>query len=170
MSPLFKSFLMPLRPLWTLAAFQSPDLFTIGRTPWTSDQLLPRLLPKHRRGRPHNKHIYTPNFHALSGIRTRDPSVRASEDSSCFRPLGYRDRLSNPYFRVIRGHHSTSFEIKMLLLCLLQNVVVSTKLIRNPLNQNSPNNISYMMDILTMLLKTKGEPSIIINSMGYSHS
>jgi hypothetical protein len=30
--------LMALQPLWALAAFQPPDLFTIGRTPWTSDQ------------------------------------------------------------------------------------------------------------------------------------
>jgi hypothetical protein len=39
---------MTLQPLWTLAAFQSPDLFTIGRTPWTSDQLVERPLPKLR--------------------------------------------------------------------------------------------------------------------------
>jgi hypothetical protein len=40
-----------------------------------------------------NKHIHTPNIHAFCGIRTHDPSVRTSEDSSCLRPLGYRDRL-----------------------------------------------------------------------------
>jgi hypothetical protein len=34
-----------------------------------------------------NKRIHTPNIHALSGIRTHDPSVRASEDSSCLRPV-----------------------------------------------------------------------------------
>jgi hypothetical protein len=33
------------------------------------------------------------DIHALSGIRTHDPSVRASEDSSCFRKRGYCDRL-----------------------------------------------------------------------------
>jgi hypothetical protein len=38
----------------------------------------------------HNK---TLNIHALSGIRTHGPGVRASEDSSCLRPRGYRDRL-----------------------------------------------------------------------------
>jgi hypothetical protein len=32
------------------------------------------------------------NIHASSRIRTYDPSVRASEDSSCLRPLVYRDR------------------------------------------------------------------------------
>jgi hypothetical protein len=38
------------------------------------------------------KHIHTPKIHAVSGIRTHHHSVRASEDSSCLRPLGYRDR------------------------------------------------------------------------------
>jgi hypothetical protein len=45
MQPFFK---MALQPLWALAAFQFPHLFTIGRTSWTSDQLVARLLPKHR--------------------------------------------------------------------------------------------------------------------------
>jgi hypothetical protein len=34
-------------------------------------------------------------IHALSGIRTHDPSVRASEDSSCLRPRGYCDRRTS---------------------------------------------------------------------------
>jgi hypothetical protein len=37
-------------------------------------------------------HTHTPNIHALSGIRIHDPGFRASEDSTCLRPLGYRDR------------------------------------------------------------------------------
>jgi hypothetical protein len=32
------------------------------------------------------------DIHALSGIRTHDPSVRANEDSSCLRPRGPCDR------------------------------------------------------------------------------
>jgi hypothetical protein len=40
----------------------------------------------------HRKNAHTPNIRALSGIRTHDPSVRASEDSSCFSPRGYCDR------------------------------------------------------------------------------
>jgi hypothetical protein len=31
---------MALQPLWALAAFQFPDLFTIGITPWMNDQLI----------------------------------------------------------------------------------------------------------------------------------
>jgi hypothetical protein len=32
------------------------------------------------------------DIHALSGIRTHDPSIRASEDSSCLRRRGHWDR------------------------------------------------------------------------------
>jgi hypothetical protein len=58
-------------------------IFTDGRTPWTSP------LPKYRTTQTQNKHVHTPNIHALCGIRTHEPSFRASEDSSCLRPLGY---------------------------------------------------------------------------------
>jgi hypothetical protein len=32
------------------------------------------------------------DIHALSGIRTQDPSVRVSEDGSCLKPTGHCDR------------------------------------------------------------------------------
>jgi hypothetical protein len=88
---------MALQSLWALASLQTPDLFKIGRTPWTSDKLVARPLPKHRTPETQNKHIYIPNIHALSGIRTHYYSVRASEDSSCLRPLGYCDRQLHCY-------------------------------------------------------------------------
>jgi hypothetical protein len=66
--------------------------FTDGRTPRTSDHLIARPLPKHRKTQTQNKHIHTPNIHALCGIQTHDPSLEAREDSSCLRPLGYSDR------------------------------------------------------------------------------
>jgi hypothetical protein len=68
-------------------------IFTDGRTPWTSDQLVTRYLPKHRTARTQNKRIQTPNIHALCGFRTHDPGFGANEDSTCPRPVGYRDRL-----------------------------------------------------------------------------
>jgi hypothetical protein len=33
------------------------------------------------------------DIHALSGIRAHDPSVQASEDSSCLTPRGHSDRI-----------------------------------------------------------------------------
>jgi hypothetical protein len=36
------------------------------------------------------KHTQTLSIHALSGIGTHDPGFRASEDSACLSPLGYR--------------------------------------------------------------------------------
>jgi hypothetical protein len=47
---------------------------------------------QHKHGINVHTHTNTQNIHALSGIRTHDHSVRASEDSSCLRPLGCRDR------------------------------------------------------------------------------
>jgi hypothetical protein len=41
------------------------------------------------------------DIHALSGIRTPYPSLRASEDNSCLRLLGYRDRLSSSLLLII---------------------------------------------------------------------
>jgi hypothetical protein len=34
------------------------------------------------------------DIHALSGIRTHDPSVREGEDGSCRRPRGHFDRVA----------------------------------------------------------------------------
>jgi hypothetical protein len=85
------------------------DLYTIGRTPWTGNQPVARPLPKYRTTQTQNKrehtrtHTHTPNIHALSGIRTHDHSVRASEDSSWLRPLGYRDWLASERAKTVRG-------------------------------------------------------------------
>jgi hypothetical protein len=64
-------------------------------TPWTSDQLVARPLPKHRTTQTQNKHIHTQNIHALCEIRTHDPGFRASEEITCPRPSGHRDRPQN---------------------------------------------------------------------------
>jgi hypothetical protein len=80
---------------WPLIQFR--HFFTDGRTPWRSDQPVARPLPKHRT----NAHTHTQNIHALSGIRTHDPSVRAREDSSCLRPRGYCDRPMNKMVQII---------------------------------------------------------------------
>jgi hypothetical protein len=86
-------FSLALQPPWALAsAFQFHDHFTAGRTPWTGDQPVARSLPTHRTTQTQNKHIHTPNIRAFCGIRTHDLGFRASEDSTCLRPLGYRDR------------------------------------------------------------------------------
>jgi hypothetical protein len=40
---------------WALAAFQFPNLYTVGRTPWTCDQPVARPLPTHRTALTQNK-------------------------------------------------------------------------------------------------------------------
>jgi hypothetical protein len=48
----------------------------VRRIPWTGDQPVARPLPAHRTTQTQNKHT---DIHASSGIRTHDPSFRASE-------------------------------------------------------------------------------------------
>jgi hypothetical protein len=88
-------FLLALQPNSDLGRLHETFRFTsvtrsrrVGRTPWTGDQLVARPLPVHRK----THTTQTLNIHALSGIGTHGPGVRASEDSSCLRPLSYRDR------------------------------------------------------------------------------
>jgi hypothetical protein len=78
----------PLVGPWLLLEFHD-RFYTNGRTPWTSDQPVARPLPIHRTIQTQNKHT---DIHALSGIRTHNPSVRANEDSSCLRPRRHCDR------------------------------------------------------------------------------
>jgi hypothetical protein len=72
-----------------LHPFVGPSPLLQFRNPihWTSDQPVAWPLSTYR-----TTHIHTEKTHALSGIRTPDPSVRASEDSSCPRPRGLCDR------------------------------------------------------------------------------
>jgi hypothetical protein len=76
-----ESLLLLLLLLWLYIHFLDP-IYTVGRTPWTGDQPVTRSLLYT------GQHKYRINAHntdisALSGIQTHDPSVRASEDSSC---------------------------------------------------------------------------------------
>jgi hypothetical protein len=71
---------------------------TVGRTPWTGDQHVARPLPAHKA---HT--AQTLNIRALSGIQTHGPGVRASEDSSCLRPLGCRDRLASERAKTVHA-------------------------------------------------------------------
>jgi hypothetical protein len=48
---------------------------------------------------------YLTDIHASSGIRTRDPSVQAGEDSSCLRPRGHCYRLYHQYDSVLGLNH-----------------------------------------------------------------
>jgi hypothetical protein len=75
---------------------------TVGRTPRAGDQLVARPLPVHKHRKTHTD-TQTLNIHALSGIRTHDPGFRASEDSACLRPLGYRDRRSYLFMKLYTG-------------------------------------------------------------------
>jgi hypothetical protein len=83
---------MALQPLLGPGLFFSSViiLYTDVRTPWTSvSPSQGRYL--HTGQHKHRINAYT-DIYTLSGIRTNDPSFRASEESSCLRPRSHRDR------------------------------------------------------------------------------
>jgi hypothetical protein len=73
---------------WALAAF-SVGLLGRGISPSQG-----RYLHTEQHKRRINAH--NTDIHALSGIRTHDPCVRATQDSSCLRPRGNCDRPLPP--------------------------------------------------------------------------
>jgi hypothetical protein len=82
---------------WPLFSFLI--LYTVGRTPWTEDQCVPRPLYLHTE---QYKHRINAGWHPWlsSGTRTHDPNFRASEDSSCHRLRGLCHRLRDSLKRV----------------------------------------------------------------------
>jgi hypothetical protein len=59
----------------------------------------------HKRQHTHRINAHT-DIHDLSGIRTHDPSVRASEESSCLRPRGH-------------SHHSPMYNNNHRVVCVV---------------------------------------------------
>jgi hypothetical protein len=55
-------------------------LYRVFSTHWTGDQPVAKQLPTHGTKQTQNKHT---DIHALSGIRTHDPSIAAGEEGSC---------------------------------------------------------------------------------------
>jgi hypothetical protein len=73
-------FSLALQLPWALAFnFQFHDYFTDGRTPWTSDQLVARPLPKHMTTQTQNKHIYIYIYQTSTSCVGFEPKIQASE-------------------------------------------------------------------------------------------
>jgi hypothetical protein len=81
-------FIMVLRPfVGPSPLFSFLILYTVFRTPWTGISLSQgRYL--YTEENKHRINAHNTDIHALSGMRTHDPSVRANEDS----PHGHYDR------------------------------------------------------------------------------
>jgi hypothetical protein len=89
--------LQPFVALWSFIQFVI--LFT------QTVELLGRVIsPSQGRYLHTGQHKHRINAHtdirAFSGIRTHDPSIRVSKDSSCLRPRGHCDRLIYVYIYV----------------------------------------------------------------------
>jgi hypothetical protein len=86
---------------WPLFPFSFLMLYTVGKTPSMGDQPVARLIPTHKTTQTENKRTQT-DIHALSRIRTHDPSVQASQDISCLRPCGHCDGHFTSHIRLYR--------------------------------------------------------------------
>jgi hypothetical protein len=64
----------------------------VVRTPWTGDQ--PNSKAFTYTGQHKHRKTWT-DVHALSGIQTHDPSVRAADDSTCLRLHSHCDRQNH---------------------------------------------------------------------------
>jgi hypothetical protein len=98
---------------WALASFsvswtytQSVGLLGRGISPSQGLYL-------HTKQHKHKIHAHNTDINALSGIRTHDPSVRVSEESSCRRPRGHCDRQTVK---------CTQFSLRLLLDSLLTSI------------------------------------------------
>jgi hypothetical protein len=81
---------------WALAAFSVSWSCTQSVGPLGRGISRSQGLYLHTGQHKHRISAYNTDIHALSEIRTHDPSVRASKDSSCLRPRGHCDRPVYP--------------------------------------------------------------------------
>jgi hypothetical protein len=92
---------------WPLFLFSQSVFSTYSRTPWTSDQSIPRPPPtqdnitQKDQGQTsthtgqHNTERPRTNIHALSGIQNRDPVYERSGPTQTARPLDRKHAASN---------------------------------------------------------------------------
>jgi hypothetical protein len=101
----------------------------LGRVISSSQGLyLNREQHKHRKTHTHIKHP------CREGIRTHDPGLRASEDSSCFRPLCCRDWLSLGWLTLIHN----SFHIQDWCINFVPWGIISDVMSKNRTFQGIP--------------------------------
>jgi hypothetical protein len=84
---------LALQPLcWVLVAFSISWFYTQSAELLGRGISLSQGLYLHTGQRKHRINAQNADINALNAIRTHDPSVQESEDSSCFRPRGHCDR------------------------------------------------------------------------------
>jgi hypothetical protein len=79
--------------------------------------------------------------HALSGIRTHDPSVRASEDSSCLRQRGHCDRHKSYIVTKTACVKDTTYQFYFNVIALITEFINSHVL---PFAQCRPPDLQHL--------------------------
>jgi hypothetical protein len=65
----------------------------------------------------HRINAHKTDIHALSEVRSHDPSVRASEDSSCLRPRGHCGRHYSVLLHIKTGEDTFNFKRVLFIPC-----------------------------------------------------
>jgi hypothetical protein len=78
----------------------------------------------HTKQHKHRINAHNTDVHALSGIRTHDPSVRASEDSSCLRQRDHCDRPAVRLESIIISIGVSNYYSKLLYIVRSRDSVV----------------------------------------------
>jgi hypothetical protein len=106
--------------------------WTVGRTPWTGDQLVARHLPVHKHRNTHtHTHTQTLNIHALGGIRTHDPGYRERAGSNLpLRYLVHSSKCHNYFgfsvYHILQQNWNAVF-IKHWLICPIFSYILVLK-------------------------------------------
>jgi hypothetical protein len=138
---------MPLQRFvgpWPLLQFRNV-FYTDGRTPWTGiSPSQGRYL--HIKQHKHRINAHT-DIHVLSGIRTHNPRVRASEDSSCLRSRKNRGQIYmyNLYINYCRKAlgHAVTFMLRGKWIYLTHDMVQLRRYVWPP-QRNFPHRLMFM--------------------------
>jgi hypothetical protein len=80
-----------------------------------------------------DRYLTQTDIYALSGIRTHDPSVLASEDSSCFRPCGHCDRLMHDgRWEKIYKKKGNNWSRRLFWLSMLTGMISTEAMLQSP--------------------------------------
>jgi hypothetical protein len=97
-------FHIALQPLWTLAAFQFLNLYTVGRSPWTRDQLVAWSLPTNGSTQTQNKRTQTST--PRMGF---EPTISVFERAKMVHALDREATLLDIYNRLLAQFHHSPF-------------------------------------------------------------
>jgi hypothetical protein len=105
---------------WALAAFQFNPIHTVGRTPWTGDQPIVRVLPIHGTTQTQNKHTQTSRprvgFEPMIPVFERAKTVHALDSAATVISTHYSQFFKITTNKMQQKRYATKLQLKISLL------------------------------------------------------